>query len=379
MMREQTGIAVVGGGVVGCFIAYRLALEGLPVTIVEREQVGAGASGASAGNVQPGEFEPIAGAEDLNPLEAESLALFRRFLPGIKDDSGIDPMEHAVHYFYAATDDDEVAHTRAFATALQRVGLRATWIDGAMARTLEPNLSPLVLGGCVHQDCMQMDATRFVTALAKAAEQRGATVRRGEVIGLQRERSGVIGVHLRDGAVLSCDRVVLAMGAWTGRALSQWFDLSLPISPHGLQKLHVRPVGTAPACAVRWGGVNIVNRLDGLVHVGSKHDDDGGFNAHATEDGKRWLLQQLCTILPGFRFEVVEAGAGLAAWTAGRTPIMGPLYACPGVYLAVPSSNGFLLSAVLAHMLTELLVHHRQHPFLPRILPERILQSATPT
>lgn len=87
-MAELTGTTVVGGGVVGCFVAYRLALEGVPVTLVERQHVGAGASGASAGNVQPGEFEPAWGAEDLNLLEAESLGLFRRFLPAIKDDSG---------------------------------------------------------------------------------------------------------------------------------------------------------------------------------------------------------------------------------------------------------------------------------------------------
>jgi 2-polyprenyl-6-methoxyphenol hydroxylase-like FAD-dependent oxidoreductase len=56
MMTEQTGVAVVGGGVVGCFIAYRLTLEGIPATLVECEYVGAGASGASAGDIQPWEL-----------------------------------------------------------------------------------------------------------------------------------------------------------------------------------------------------------------------------------------------------------------------------------------------------------------------------------
>jgi glycine oxidase len=47
-MDKLTDVTVVGGGVVGCFIAYHLALEGVAVTLVEREHVGAGASGASA-------------------------------------------------------------------------------------------------------------------------------------------------------------------------------------------------------------------------------------------------------------------------------------------------------------------------------------------
>jgi glycine/D-amino acid oxidase-like deaminating enzyme len=51
-MAALTGVTVARSGVVGCFIAWRLALEGVPVTFVERQHVGPGASGASAGNVQ---------------------------------------------------------------------------------------------------------------------------------------------------------------------------------------------------------------------------------------------------------------------------------------------------------------------------------------
>ena len=46
-------VAVVGGGVVGCFVAYRLAGMGLPVTLVEQAGPGGGATGNSAGNIQP--------------------------------------------------------------------------------------------------------------------------------------------------------------------------------------------------------------------------------------------------------------------------------------------------------------------------------------
>ncbi len=75
-MSIPESVTIVGGGVVGCFLAYRLALEGVPVTLIERQHVGAGASGASAGNVQPGDVETA--------LAAESLGLFRRFVPRIK-------------------------------------------------------------------------------------------------------------------------------------------------------------------------------------------------------------------------------------------------------------------------------------------------------
>src|SRR5215475_3787510 len=85
--------------------------------------------------------------------------------------------------------------------------------------------------------------------------RRSATVhcfRYGEVVGLQRTGERVTGVLLKDGATIACETLVLAMGAWTGVALAQWLGLMVPIGPYPLQKLHVRPAGPMPRCAVRW-------------------------------------------------------------------------------------------------------------------------------
>ena len=49
---RSVDVVVVGGGVQGCSIAYHLALAGVPVAVLERHDVAAGASGASAGGVR---------------------------------------------------------------------------------------------------------------------------------------------------------------------------------------------------------------------------------------------------------------------------------------------------------------------------------------
>ena len=119
-MPAVRSVTIIGGGVIGCFLAYRLALEGVPVTVIERHSVGAGATGASAGNVQPGVMAGIVDAQGvLGTLGAQSLQLHRAFLPAIKESSGLDPLDHEVQYFYAALDAQEVAETQHFAAALQ--------------------------------------------------------------------------------------------------------------------------------------------------------------------------------------------------------------------------------------------------------------------
>src|SRR5207245_9974259 len=46
-------VLIVGGGVIGCAVAYELAKEGLRVTLLERAGLCAGASGANAALIWP--------------------------------------------------------------------------------------------------------------------------------------------------------------------------------------------------------------------------------------------------------------------------------------------------------------------------------------
>ncbi len=366
-MEQRTNVTILGGGVIGCFLAYRLAAAGVSVTIVERRHVAAGASGASAGNVQPGEVE--------SALGAASLRLHRQFLPAIKEESGIDPLDQEVRYLYPALNAQEAAEVQRFATVLQQHGLRVAWIDGATARKLEPRLNPDILGAALHQDCVQMDPFLFVNALAKAAAGRGVNIRQQEVVGLQRQGVRVTGVRCQDGTVIPCDTLVIAMGAWSGPALKQWLDIDLPIGPYSLQKLHLRPAGAGLHCAIRWGDVNMVSRRDGFIHIGSKHDPTG-FVAQPTSDGRRWLLERVHTILPWLEADIATVAAGVGSATPESVPVLGPVPGLQDTYVVVPSTNGFLLSAVLADIMTALIVQGTQHPHLSRLLPERAMERA---
>ena len=155
-------VAVVGGGVVGCFIAYRMALLGVPVTLVEQAGPGSGATGNSAGNIQP-----ASGDDDAYKiaLGAESLALWRKHLPQIKEAGGIDYREQDTRYLYASINEDEESEVRRILDDVQAAGLHAEWVDGPTAREMEPRLSQSITGGMLHQDCIQMDPKLFMAAL----------------------------------------------------------------------------------------------------------------------------------------------------------------------------------------------------------------------
>lgn len=364
-MSQQ--ITIVGGGVIGCFLAYRLSLEGLRITLLEKESPGAGASGASAGNVQPvtGENTAFEAA-----LGAESLALYREYLPAIKAESGIDFKEQNTRYLYAAVSQEEEHNLRDLVTQMTSAGLRVEWLDSKAATELDPRLSPEITGGMLHQDCIQMDPQFFVDALASAAQKRGAKVLTGEATNLESKGGRVAGLRLGDGTVLESDGVIIATGPWSEQTMRAWFNLSLPIEPCGLQKLHVKTDGPRLGCAVRWNGVNIVQRRDAFIHAGSKRDPKA-FRATPDAESREWLLERVRSILPGLELEVVQARAGCAALIADRVPFLGPVPGVEGAYMAVPSTDGFLLAAVLAEMLTKLILSGEQHPMMDQMLPAR--------
>ncbi len=367
---EAGRVTIVGGGVVGCFLAYCLVTAGVPVTLIERERVGAGASGASAGNVQA--ITGIGGPIEV-ALGAESVRRWRHYLPAIKEESGIDPYDHEVRYLYAALNEQEVTDLQALMASLQAEGLRTEWIDARAARELEPRLHPGILGGMYHQDVVQMDAQRCVNAMETIVRARGGTLIHGEVTGLRREGARVHAVELRDGSTVPCDRaLVLALGGWTGVAVSRWLGVSLPIRPHALQKLHVRPRGAPLGCAVRWSGLNVVTRRDGMVHVGSKHEDTG-LSAQPSESGRQWLMERFEAILPGVEVDIIEAAAGLAAFIPDpeRIPILGRIAGLDDVYAAVPTTNGFLLSGLMAPALAAYLTSGKADPLMHHMRPER--------
>ena len=357
-------VAVVGGGVVGCFIAYRLVSMGVTVTLVEQAGPGSGATGNSAGNIQP-----ASGDDDAYKiaLGAESLALWRKHLPQIKEAGRIDYREQDVRYLYASINEDEESEVRRILKGVQAAGLRAEWVDGSTAREIEPRLSQSITGGMLHQDCIQMDPKLFMAAFAKAAEAQGVTIRRQvQAVGLDTTGGRVSGIELQDGSTLECSSAVLATGAWTLKVMSEWLGYDLPVEPFGLQKLHLG-LGTAKPlnCAVRWNGVNIVCRRDGLVHAGSRFDP-AGFDSQPSPDTERWLLEQVAEIIPGFEPASVENIAAFAASTPARIPLVGRLPGINGVYLAVPSTDGFLMAAVLAEMTADLLVNGKTHPLMER-------------
>lgn len=199
------GIVVVGGGIAGASSAAHLAAAGRRVILVEREVIGAGASGRNSGVVQY-PFDPV-----LADLHVETVALYRR-LGSVSD--GAFRLPAAPAGLLSVTHDPDLAWRVARSLAASHPALEPTFLDPAAAGREEPTLAPGVAAVrlAIGYPVAPAAATRAYVAWARGL---GVDVREGVQADLLVEGDRVRGVRLSDGTGIVADAVVVAAGPWT--------------------------------------------------------------------------------------------------------------------------------------------------------------------
>ncbi|MFD9947561.1 glycine oxidase ThiO [Nonomuraea sp. NPDC059023] len=348
---------IVGGGVVGLSVAWRLARSGRPVTVVDPAPA-SGATHAAAGMLAP-VSEVTFTEEPLLRLGAASLARWPAFAAELIADAGLGP--GALDYRADGTLDvafgaDDLAVLEETAGFMEKLGLRVERLSGRECRRLEPMLAPSVRGGLLAPGDAWVDPRRVAGALLAALERLGVPIVRARVRELLRGDEGVQGVRLSPGdsggepypepdrEELRAERVVLAAGAWSG-ALAP-----VPVRPVKGQILRLRSqrplLGRCVRGTVHGLPVYLVPRGDGELVVGATQEELG-FDTRVTAGGVYELLRDARELVPGVsELELAEVVAGLRPGTPDNLPLIGP-GAEPGLLVATGHHRGGVLLAPL--------------------------------
>src|SRR5215813_4839353 len=168
---EQTDAVVIGAGVIGCAIAWRLGQAGMRVVVVERGRVGGEASHAAAGMLAP---LAEAGREDeFFNLTAASLAIYSDFARELKASSGVDVEYRSEGTLYLAlTDQDEEELERRWRWQ-RAAGLKIEQLDQAGVLQLEPDLNRELRWALKFPDDHQVNNRQLMRALFIAARSAG--------------------------------------------------------------------------------------------------------------------------------------------------------------------------------------------------------------
>ena len=354
-LPQRVDVAVVGAGLIGLSIAWRLAQTGRSVAVVERGSVGRGASLAATGMLAPAaEHEP--GSDLLLPLALESLRRWPDFRDALQAASGREIDYRADGTLVIAIGRDEVERLRFRHDLQRRSGVAAEWLSGPEVRAREPLLRPNVTAGILCPLDAQVDPRLVMDALLGACEAAGVVISEGVAVeGLERRGGRVTGLHAA-GRTLAADTVILSAGAWSGEASLLPGDLAVPVRPLKGQSLALRTTKrTGTLSRMVWtDAVHMAPKSDGHLIVGATVEDCG-FTSGVTAGGLFALLEGARRVLPGIEEMAIDAvWSGFRPTSDDDAPIIEE--AAPGLVVATGHHrNGYLLAPATADAVATLL------------------------
>jgi len=349
--------AIIGGGVIGLAIGWRLAEAGCAVEIFERGEAGKGASWAAGGMLAAGvETEP--GELNLHALNRASQERWPGFAAALEAASGIDVELRQEGTLMVALTRDDAAQLR-FTYDFQRShGIALDWLSGAQARQREPFLHPLLAAAVFCAADHQVENRLLVRALRTAFLAAGGRLHEhARVQAVEISGGRVAGLRVED-AVIAADRVVLAAGAWSGEIAGLPAGARPPVRPVKGQILALRMDPAAPLLRhVVWTPkVYLVPRRDGRLVVGAT-SEERGFDGNLTAGGVFTLLEGAWRALPGVEeLPIDEMWVGFRPGSRDDAPVLGPGPIEGLIYATGHHRNGILLTPVTAEAIADFIL-----------------------
>ena len=357
-------IVIVGAGVAGLSVGWRLAKAGAEVTVIERAEPGTGATGAAAGMIAvAGEVATSPGAE--RELSCRSAKLWPGFAKELEEASG-----HSISYqqngaLIISSVKDAGFSDREFAEP----------VDIARARLLEPMLTG-EYGQILWAPAeAQVDNRALGPALATALGRAGGKLVRGDVIAslvrVQHRVVGVAGVRTRYRA----DAVVIAAGAWSAQIDGVPTEIRDNVKPIKGEMIALTPEDNSRRLTrvIRGDNVYLVPRGEGILAGATVADV--GFDSSLSEDAARALLNGAVALAPALAsWRVAQHWAGFRPATRDRLPLIGQttsdgLFAATGQF-----RNGILFAPAMAEILAGIVLGRAATPseFDPRRFAEGV-------
>jgi glycine/D-amino acid oxidase-like deaminating enzyme len=408
----KTNVAIVGAGIIGLAIAFRLAADGHEVVVVDPNEAGSGASYGNAGTLAPYACAPVGNPDVLrnlpnlllnpdSPLTVRLAALpalvpwLLRFLwqstPARARRSGhvlAGLLKEAMPAWRALAEQAQLTDLLRYEGCLyfyrgkmpqkdsewgarlrNELGVRQEWLTSAEVARLEPAL-PRSAGGLFFPDAAHtIDPAVMTRRLAAAADAKGASFERTRVDRLEPQDSGRIRLICRD-RTIEARAVVLAAGAWS-QSLAEQGGEDIPLDTE--RGYHIEFAMDAclinrPVSPVDLGFY--ITPMAGRLRV-SGTVELGGLSAPLNP-------KQIALLERGVRKLFPDLGPVQSQWLGFRPslpdslPVIGPSRRYPNLIHAFGHGHlGMTLAGVTSRLVASLIERRNDGPDLSAFRPDR--------
>ena len=355
MSVVETDVLIVGGGLVGCAAALHLRGRGASVAVVEKNQLGAAASGVNFGGVRRNGRK----LAEL-PIAARAISIWKR-LPELV---GSDCEYEITGNIKVARTEEHMVQIAAHAEAQAEYGVEVEMLGRNTLRDRYPWLGESALGAAYCASDGQANPRLVGPAFARAARAAGATlIEHDGASHVERDGSGFT-VETESGRTLRGSALINSSGAW-GARLAARFGEQVEIWPMEPQMVVTEPAPyfMVPVLAVVGGDVYARQIPRGNVIFGGRSgtaDLDVGFGKVHAEESLTTLARTIEIIPRIADLSVIRFWSGVEGCTQDHLPVLGPSRTTPGLVHAFGfSGHGFCLGPASGAVAAELALDGR--------------------
>ena len=299
---------IIGGGIIGCSIAYHLTRNGeKDVVLLERAALTEGATWHAAGLVGQ-----LRSSRNTTRMLKKSVEMYDR----LQSQDGVSFDWKKTGSLRLAANNERLLEAKRLATMAQSFGLEMSIIGPSDAKELFPLIEEKeIVGAAFIPSDGHVDPASLCQAIATAARNQGAQIRQGvEVTDFKKQGRRIIEVSSTKG-IYRADNIILATGMWS-RELGQKLGLKIPSCAVEHQYIITESTG------VDLGNYPTLRDPERLVYY--KPDVGGRLVVGGYEDG---TLPFGAPVIPGdfvrqLLPENLERFLPLAALAGGITPIL---------------------------------------------------------
>jgi len=374
-LKERRGcmrhcdVLILGGGIIGCSIAYYTSKYGRDVTIIDKGEFVSGTSSRCDGNIL---------AIDKDPgFDSQMSLVSQKLVTELSEE-----LEHSFEYrapgsILVCESEEEMEAAQKWVNRQKEAGLPFRMLDRQDIREESPFFADDLLGGLECATDSTVNPYLLAFSLLAEAEKFGAkSFKHTEVKEMRKAIDGSFIVETTNGT-FTAKQIVNAAGVWAPK-IGEMLDLSIPIEPrkgHIIVASRQQHVGSRKVMEFgylisKFGGKRKVDALTekyGVALVFEPTESQNfligssrefvGFHTRINNEVIKCIANRAIRFYPKMAdMMVIRSYAGLRPWTEDHLPIISRVEHIPNYYIAAGhEGDGISLAAVTGKVIEELL------------------------
>lgn len=370
-MHKVYDVVVIGGGVIGLSTAYYLLKGGKRVLLVEKEQFGAGASGACDDMILLQSKKPGISLQ----LALESIEMYRSLSEELEMDVEFESRGGMI----LIENEQQLKVMEEFVEQQKKYGLEVSIIDRNEVRKRQPHVREGIIASTYSTKDSQVNPLRVMRGFLKKNSSMGLASVKGVAINEISPCNDYWKLSFENGEVIETQYIVNAAGAWASQ-IGKLVDIDIPIAPKKGQIVvteQIPPIGETNV----WSAEYIVSKLkpelytkkddihsrlgigfsftqttDGNYLIGSTREN-AGYDRETNLVALNILVDQAVRFFPIMKnVNIIRSFAGLRPASEDGKPIIGEVESRKGFYIASGhEGDGIALAPITGKLISDMI------------------------